>query len=169
MNDIFEAFVAAMVDEAFDQKQWSSTTSRKHRSVIRRLDTDRAYSSINPDILLGDGSELVPFDCKYKLYESKKLSTSDIYQTFLYAYSLGDPTDPRAGIIYPASKPGIKPQLGVSRVDGPAEAKISGIAIDLVHILDSRADQGKWNVALDDLGSALEKVLETSRVAELAI
>ena len=116
---------------------------------------------------MSDDSELVPFDCKYKLYENKKLSTSDIYQTFLYAYSLGDPDNPRAGIIYPSSKPGIQPRLGVSRVYGPAEAKISGIAIDLVHILNSRADQEGWDAALAELRLALNVVLDPDELSEV--
>ena len=91
--------------------------------------------------------------------ENKKLSTSDIYQTFLYAYSLGDSDNPRAGIIYPSSKPGIQPRLGVSRVDGTAEAKISGIAIDLVNILNSRADRSRWATSVQELKGCLDSVL----------
>ena len=167
MNDIFEAFVATMVDEAFAATEWRVTTGRKHRSVIKRLDTNKTYSNINPDIVMSDDRELVPFDCKYKLYENKKLSTSDIYQTFLYAYSLGDPDNPRAGIIYPSSKPGIQPRLGVSRVDGPGEAKISGIAIDLVNILNSRADRDRWDTTLAEMRCALQAVLESREAMEV--
>ena len=166
MNDIFEDFVATMVIEAFEGTDWRVTSSRKHRSVIRRLDTNKTYSSIIPDILLSDGNELVPFDCKYKLYESKKLSTSDIYQTFLYAYALGDVNDPRAGIIYPSSRPGVKPKLGVSRIDGPAQAEISGLAIDLVHIVESRADRNAWAESLDAIRQSLSTVLESSNRLE---
>ena len=109
LNNIFEAFVATMIAEAYAGTEWRMTMGKKHGSVIKRLDTNKTYSNINPDIVMSDDRELLPYDCKYKLCENKKLSTSDIYQTFLYAYSLGDPGNPRAGIIYPSSKPGIQP------------------------------------------------------------
>lgn len=160
MNDIFEDFVATMVDEAFRSTDWRVAKSRSHQSVIRRLDNNRTYSSIIPDILLSDGEQLVPFDCKYKLYENKKISTADVYQTFMYAYALGDTANPRAGIIYPSSSPGIKPRLGVSRIDGPAQAEISGIAIDLVEILHSRSDKLAWSNSLDSLRNAFGNVLD---------
>ena len=126
----------------------------------------RDSSQIRPDILLKNDSEIVPFDCKYKLYESKKLSTSDIYQTFLYAYALGDVAHPRAGIIYPASGSGVKPRLGVSRMDGPSQAEISGMAIDLVQILESRTDPGMWNESLSVLRRSLGSVLTSTKAME---
>ena len=33
----------------------------------------------------------MPIDIKYKLYDIKKVSTADVYQTFLYAYALSRP------------------------------------------------------------------------------
>ncbi len=159
MNDIFEAFVAKMVAEAFEGSPWRVTPSRAHGSVIRRADTKRTYTSIIPDIVLSNGDEVVPLDCKYKLYEGKKLSTADVYQTFLYAYSLCDPADPRAAIIYPAVAPKIRPELEIARPDQPAAAKISGLAIPLPSMLEARADRSAWARALADLRAEIETVL----------
>ncbi len=168
MNDIFEDFVAAMVEEAYRPTDWRVTASRSHRSVIRRVGDRKTYSSIIPDIVLSDGNELVPFDCKYKLYENKKLSTADVYQAFLYAYALGDTARPRAGIIYPASRDFEGPRLGVARADGPTEAEISGIAIDLPRILESRSGKAQWEDSLDRLRTAVSSVAEPQQDRRVA-
>ena len=165
MNDIFERFVATMIAEAFAGDKWRVTSSQKHRSVIRRLDDNKTYSRIIPDIMLSRDGELVPFDCKYKLYENKKLSTGDIYQSFLYAYALSDADNPRAGIIYPSPSPALRPRLGVSRIDGPVEAALSGIAIDLVQIIETLNDKQLWTESLATVRTALQSVLEPVRTS----
>ena len=66
------------------------------------------YSTITPDLVIEEAAtgRSVPVDIKYKAYDVKKISTGDIYQTFLYAYALGDdPTERRAGILYPTTMP----------------------------------------------------------------
>jgi 5-methylcytosine-specific restriction enzyme subunit McrC len=44
-------------------------------------------------------------DAKYKLYDEKRLSTADIYQSFFYAYAYNDSANktPAALLLYPSS------------------------------------------------------------------
>jgi 5-methylcytosine-specific restriction enzyme subunit McrC len=63
-----------------------------------------------PDILIeGSGSgrkARVAVDAKYKLYDERRLSSGDVYQSFLYAYAYGGaggPVLPAALLVYPSS------------------------------------------------------------------
>ena len=101
--------------------------------------TGRPHSVLKPDLVITDpGSRRsVPIDVKYKTYDSRKISTADIYQTFLYAYALGgDDREPRVGIIYPAQSPVNGPRLSVSPAGGRVAARIIGSGIDLPAALD---------------------------------
>ena len=58
------------------------------RAVILDEETGDTYSRIRPDLLIEDTTtkHTVPIDVKYKLYDAaKKVSPSDIYQSFVYA------------------------------------------------------------------------------------
>jgi len=147
MNRLFEIFVTTLVDEAFAREPWRVTGQRSLRSVIQDRVTGRRYASIIPDIVMSNGSETVPFDCKYKLYGSnRKISTSDIFQSFVYAYALSsDSADgTRAGIIYPATDAGRGPLLAIRSVDGPVGAALTGIAIDIPAVLAAISHQDEW-------------------------
>ncbi len=65
------------------------------------------------------------------------MSTSDIYQTFLYAYALGDDHEERrAGILYPAARATNGPNLSIKPITGPSSARIVGRGIDVRATLD---------------------------------
>jgi 5-methylcytosine-specific restriction enzyme subunit McrC len=90
---------------------------------------------VRPELASG---ELVPIDIKYKEYDAKKISTSDIYQTFLYAYALGDDAKQRrAGILYPTTSATAGPRLSIKPVSGPIAARIVGGGIDVPAALDA--------------------------------
>lgn len=163
MNDVFEDFITAMVDEAFTGSNWRVLSQRAESSVVRNRSTGKRYASIIPDIVLSDGWQRVPFDCKYKLYgrPDKKISPADIYQTFLYAFSLGEPNQglPRAGIIYPAEATTTAPELEIRRVDGPAAAQVTGLAFNLLRMQQSLDDRVGWAETLDHVRNAMKPVL----------
>lgn len=163
MNDVFETFVTVMVAEAFANTTWHVQGQRSEASVVQNRRTGRRYSSIIPDIVLTDGMERVPFDCKYKLYgeRGRKISSDDIYQTFLYAFSYGQPNQgvARAGIIYPAETTEASPELEIRRVDGPAAAELTGLSFNLLAMQKSLDDPEAWQATLGAVRQAMNRVL----------
>ena len=108
------------------------------------------------------GAEQVPFDCKYKLYGgNRKISTGDIYQTFVYAFALsGQSADgARAGILYPSDSPATAPVLGISQVEGPPAAVLTGIGFDVVNILNAMGNPAEWEQTLESVRGSLGRVL----------
>ncbi|MFT7476532.1 MAG: 5-methylcytosine-specific restriction enzyme subunit McrC [Verrucomicrobiales bacterium] len=155
MNTVFEVFVIRLVGEAFAGTSWSVDGQRRTKSVVVDRDSRKTYASVIPDIVLRSGAAIVPLDCKYKLYgEGKKISSGDIYQSFLYAFSLGvrPGSLPAAGIIYPARPPLGGRMLSIGRDGGDDAAVIAGLELDLVSAVD----------ALDD-GDAKAELLKTVR------
>lgn len=142
MNTVFERFVLRLVDEALTET--SALTAAPHqrlRAVIRDDDTGRTYTTLDPDLIVqhsGTG-ERVPIDVKYKLYESKKLASGDIYQAFLYAFALGRGGLHRAGIIFPATSAATGPTLSIRQLEGPTAAKIVVVGLDVPQALDHLA------------------------------
>jgi hypothetical protein len=104
-----------------------------------------------------------PADGKYKTYDANKISTSDIYQTFLYAYALcEDGSERRAGIMFPSSgttAPG--PCLSIKSPDGSTATRIVASGIHVPAALEALANNERgalfasiraavWNItALD--------------------
>jgi len=69
----------------------------------------------------------LPVDAKYKLYDERNIATSDIYQTFLYAFAYGEehPVQPTALVLYPASSSaGTAHRLHVQRKGGAIGAEL---------------------------------------------
>ncbi len=164
MNDVFEDFVTAVVNEAFEKTPWQASGQHREGRVILNRHTGKRYSSIIPDIVLSSGQEQVPFDCKYKLYGKggKKISSGDIYQSFLYAYALSDghfEAVGRAGIIYPASITGTSHHLEIKRLDGPVGARLTGISLDLLAMLRSLEDRQTWQETLSTVRDVVGSVL----------
>ena len=60
---------------------------------ILNASTGQPYARVVPDILVersaADTTARLAIDAKYKLYDERKLSSSDVYQSFLYAYAYG--------------------------------------------------------------------------------
>lgn len=162
MNDVFEAFMTTLIAEAFAVTEWQVVPQRKVHSVVRHRSGAR-YSAIIPDIVLAKSTEMVPFDCKYKLYGrgGKKISSEDIYQAFLYAYALAPKGDggARAGIIFPAEQTAIGPELEVARLEGVASASLTGIGVGLVALLKAMGDRVAWTAAVEGVRSALDTVV----------
>ena len=164
MNVVFEDFMSQLVSEAFAREPWRVVPQRRVQTVIRNQTTGKRYASIIPDLLLARGADQVPFDCKYKLYGGdRKISTDDIYQTFVYAFALsGNSTNgARAGILYPSESPTTAPVLGISQVEGPPAAVLTGIGIDVVRILAAMGDPTEWDKTLEAVRTSLGCVLDT--------
>jgi 5-methylcytosine-specific restriction enzyme subunit McrC len=141
MNAIFEQFVTRLVTNSLADTQLQARAQRSIRAVILDEETGDTYSKIRPDLIIEDTTtkHAVPVDVKYKLYDSaKKISSADIYQSFVYAYSIGaDADDPRAGLIYPSTTSTSGPALYIKPLAGAKSARIRGAGIDVPAVLDA--------------------------------
>ena len=129
----------------------------RYSAVIYDDANHRSYSTIKPDLVVEDSltQQAIPIDIKYKLYDAKKLSTGDIYQTFMYAFALGSrDAERRAGLVYPADSSRSGPALSVRPVDGPIAARITGAGLDVP-------------AALDALGNGIERAHVMQQVRQL--
>ncbi len=142
MNVVFEGFVTRLVEEALRDTPLVVDGQRRIRTAIKDSRTGRSYRDIIPDLVVhhAGAREHVPIDVKYKLYDTKKLSNSDIYQVFLYAYALGSAPAQRAGIVYPTDEPPPPPlSLSIKSADAAVTVKIGAAALNLPATLDALA------------------------------
>ena len=140
MNLVFERFVTRLIQNALGGTKLCARAQPRLRAVIRNEDTGRDYSTVKPDLVIEELTtcHAIPVDIKYKLYADKKLSTSDIYQLFLYAYVHGtDQLPRRAGVIYPTTSTVIGPRLSIKPIAGPTAAWIAGAGLDVPSALDA--------------------------------
>ena len=141
MNAVFELFVTRLVQEALEGTESYVLAQERFGTVIRNDDTGHTYAAIRPDIVICQvgAATRVPVDVKYKLYDTRKLSTSDVYQTFLYAFALSAAEDRRAGIIYPSTTQPARTALSVRPLAGPTAARIVAAGLDVPSALESLA------------------------------
>jgi 5-methylcytosine-specific restriction enzyme subunit McrC len=138
MNPLFEDFVEELLKQALDGTAYRVRSQRRTRSIIVD-DEGQPYKDVIPDLLVGrrSGGPELPVDTKYKLYEDRKVDPSDIYQTFLYAYAFApDRVLPAAAIVYPATANVTAPVIRVENREGVLGARLTGVAVDLVRILE---------------------------------
>ncbi len=110
MNRLFETFVFRLVDRLLAGTGVRVHYQRGDRSIILNASTNTPYARVVPDVLIeasGRGpAARVAIDAKYKLYDERKLSSGDVYQSFLYAYAYGSAGGrvlPAALLVYPSS------------------------------------------------------------------
>jgi 5-methylcytosine-specific restriction enzyme subunit McrC len=157
MNTIFERFVTRLVSEALDGTTLNVKAQDRYSAAIYDDANHRSYSTIKPDLVVEDSvtRQAIPIDIKYKLYGAKKLSTGDIYQTFMYAFALGSSdVERRAGLIYPADSSRSGPALSIRPIEGPIAARITGAGLDVP-------------AALDALGTGIERARVMQQVRQL--
>jgi 5-methylcytosine-specific restriction enzyme subunit McrC len=116
---------------------------RADRSIILNASTGQPYARVIPDILVerrGPGAETrLAIDAKYKLYDERKLSSGDVYQSFLYAYAYGNTGGqslPSALVIYPSSGGGSQAvRLRIRSAQTLAAAEILALGLSIPGIL----------------------------------
>ena len=140
MNTLFEKFVEVVVREALKHQPFTVETQVVSHKHIWDIEVDKSYKSLRPDIVVtvatGEARTL-SIDVKYKLYDGKDLSSSDIYQTFLYsiAFNTSENRIPTALILYPASiESSSREQLEI-RNDKKPRAKLTAYGIDVPQVL----------------------------------
>jgi 5-methylcytosine-specific restriction enzyme subunit McrC len=138
MNPLFEDFVEVLLRDALEGTGYRVRSQRRTRSILVD-EASQPYRDVIPDLLIGrrSGHAELPVDTKYKLYEDRKVDPSDIYQTFLYAYAFApDRVLPAAAIVYPATADLTAPVIRVENREGVLGARLTGVAVDLLRILD---------------------------------
>lgn len=136
MNELFEKFVERLVGEALHATTLRVTAQGSLRAIIRNDATGRTYAAIRPDLVIGDSAGTrTPVDVKYKRYDLKKVSTADVYQSFLYAYALGSDVPRRAAIVHPATDSPARVSLSIHSTAGVLGARIGVAGIDVAQAL----------------------------------
>ncbi|MDY7103737.1 MAG: hypothetical protein S0880_21350 [Actinomycetota bacterium] len=143
MNEIFEDFVTTLVGDGFAGTGWTVAAQRRARGVIVDERTGRSYATLIPDLVLdGPDGRSIPADVKYKRYDTAKLSSGDIYQTFVYSYALtAADADPLALLIYPSERSAARPQLAIDTPHGRT-ARIVGLGLPVPAVLDALSTGG---------------------------
>lgn len=146
MNKVFEKFVTRLVSDALATTPFCVYEQHKLKATIRDDRTDRSYATIRPDLVIKGpvGDNRVPLDVKYKQYDLKKVSTSDIYQSFLYGYALQrDSNDRRSGILYASDgdKPGTR--LSIRSAGGEVGGRFVAAGLNIPAALAALAGPGR--------------------------
>ena len=168
MNMLFENFVYKVINHFIEKKKFRVQYQRKDRSIIWNAITSRPYSSIIPDIMVEsrwlDPVLRIPIDAKYKLYDTRKISPSDIYQCFMYAYAYEDESkqiSPHAFLVYPASEKDFNPShLKIQHRSQKTEAHIFAFPISIPTIL-LNIKTGKTTIPFTDFVQEKFEVLNS--------
>lgn len=139
MNRLFEMFVFRLADRLLAGTGVRVHYQRGDRSIILNASTGQPYARVVPDILIeasdSGTTARVAIDAKYKLYDERKLSSGDVYQSFLYAYAYGGeggPVLPAALLVYPSStKSSNSVRLRVRSAQTLAAAEILAIGLSI--------------------------------------
>lgn len=147
MNVLFERFIARLI-ASYLPPGWSSNLQSRKTDAIQ-LETGQSYRHIIPDILLTnpEGKHCI-FDTKYKLYDQRRVDTSDIFQLAFYAQSFKTKDENgfyQACIIYPS--------------DGNKESE--SIILQLNRNVE--AYKGKLKVFVIDLSAIVKAIEEKDR------
>jgi 5-methylcytosine-specific restriction enzyme subunit McrC len=141
MNALFEQFIYRFVEWSLRGFPYRVRYQHRDRSIIWDVTHHRSYTRVVPDLLI----ETVParperfvIDAKYKLYDQRRLSTGDIYQSFLYAYAYNSQatTTPDALLLYPASQPaGESVHLQIRNAAQRAGASVQALGVSIPQAL----------------------------------
>ena len=130
MNLLFEEFIYSVVKRILDPRDWKVSKQDSTKSIVWNATRNRSYASVRPDIVIRNrqtGTALTA-DSKYKLYDFKKISSADIYQSFLYAFGYQhDLTEgqPKSVLIFPTT--GQQPSSIHLEVRAPNKKQLAGI------------------------------------------
>lgn len=161
MNRLFERFVTRAVEDILPTARYRVTSQISFRSVVWNVSEQRPYTNIIPDVVVErpeESGRRVAIDAKYKLYDERGFDQTDIYQTFLYAFTLGTTASggvPTSLLLYPATseEPG-STRLRIRRLSGGAGAEIVGVGLPvsaLLKELTAGAGETRWRDSLATL------------------
>lgn len=138
MNRLFEMFVFHLVERLLIRTELRAYYQRGDRSIIVNASTNQPYARVIPDLLIEARDPAVAarvaVDAKYKLYDERKLSSGDVYQSFLYAFAFGGVAGhlPTALLLYPSSTQSSQVvRLRVRSAQTSAAAEITALGLSI--------------------------------------
>lgn len=154
MNRLFEMFVFRLVDTLVANADVRVHYQRADRSIILNASTGQPYARVVPDILVErrgtDATTRLAIDAKYKLYDERRLSSGDVYQSFLYAYAYGNTSGhsiPCALVVYPSSSGASQAvRLRIRSAQTLAAAEILALGMSIPGVLAEVAAQTRGPV-----------------------
>jgi 5-methylcytosine-specific restriction enzyme subunit McrC len=155
MNALFEGFATRLLRDGAAGTDVSVHPQASRAGIIWDEASHRSYSHVRPDVLLRGRDWQLPVDAKYKLYEDRKVSSADVYQSFLYAFALSSPPDgtlPSAVIFYPSAGQAADLALAIRAQDGTVGARIRAIGVSVDAVLRSFGSSEYRTVAAEILG-----------------
>jgi 5-methylcytosine-specific restriction enzyme subunit McrC len=132
MNLLFEQFIGKVLARVCSREGLKLQSQARNRSIIWA--GQKPYRDVIPDFLVEEtaNKNSLPIDAKYKLYQDKKVSNADIYQTFLYAFAFNWQADAttirRALLIHPVARK----ELGVNTIE---VRSLAGITLGIIRVL----------------------------------
>ena len=164
MNQLFERFVTRVVEQILPVARYRVTSQIPFKSVVWNVSSQRPYTNIIPDIVVerrGGAECRVAIDAKYKLYDERGFDQSDIYQTFLYAFTLGATASdgvPTSLLLYPATAEEPRStRLQIRRLSGGAGAEIVGIGLPVAALLRELTAGAGETPLRDGLATVIEQ------------
>lgn len=140
MNQLFERFVRVWLEKILPTSYGLRSQSR-HKSIIWNVTVGEPYSTVIPDLLIDHlpSGASTAVDAKYKRYDLRA-NEADIYQAFLYAYTLGRETPGRprkALLVHPVeSNTFQRTELQVRHGQGAAAADIVVFGLPIAAAID---------------------------------
>ena len=142
MNLLFEEFIYSAVKQILLFKEWRVSKQDSTKSIVWNATRNRSYARVRPDIVIRNRlcNSALTVDSKYKLYDFKKISSADIYQSFLYAFGYQhgqDGNTPRSVLVFPTT--GRQPSsvsLEVRAPDKKHLATVQAIGIQIPELID---------------------------------
>jgi 5-methylcytosine-specific restriction enzyme subunit McrC len=142
MNRLFELFILRFVQHVLRHRPYRVHYQHKTSSIIWDVAHNKPYTKVIPDLVietLPPSSKRLVMDAKYKTYDEHRLSTADIYQSFLYAYAYSgrEEVKPEALLLYPASLPRSSPvRLQIRSAHQRFGASIEAVGIHIPQALE---------------------------------
>ena len=174
MNRLFEMFVYRLVDRLLAGTGLRVHYQRGDRSIILNALTNQPYARVVPDVLVDKvaaPAARVAIDAKYKLYDERKLSSGDVYQSFLYAYAYGASGGtllPAALLVYPSStRSGRSVRLRIRSAQKLAAAEILALGLSIPDALSEIA-RGVRGPATAAIIEAIQQGLGAARAIAAA-
>ncbi|GAA1864897.1 McrC family protein [Actinomadura bangladeshensis] len=141
MNQLFEDFVTQILRDAFTGSGVIVRAQESLPSAIRG-EGGGSYTDIRPDVQIVQGRRRCSVDAKYKLYAERNVSSSDLFQSFVYAQAAGGSEETPAAFIVYASDRDVAPRtVALHRGDGNAAARVTYVAVNLPKVLRSVAER----------------------------
>lgn len=146
MNLLFEQFIWKVLEFIALHQGLRVRYQLKNFTILWNPATNQPYSSIIPDFLIDAPGQnpptgYLPVDAKYKLYDTKKVSNADLYQTFLYAFAYhpNPPQNqlPHALLLYPTSNKSPAPStVAIRTITTATVGSIRILGLNIPALLD---------------------------------